>query len=56
MCNKCKLTSLIADNTYDCNECEYRGPTDIKNPGHCPVCGHDMRDEVEIIPGDQLHG
>jgi len=56
MCDKCKPTSLIADNTYTCYKCGYEGPTDIKNPGHCAICRHDMRDETEIIPPQQLHG
>lgn len=56
MCEKCKLVSLISDDIYTCFNCGYRGRTDPKNPGHCPGCGHDMREQTEILPHFYLHG
>lgn len=56
MCSNCKLVSLIADDRYRCHNCGYEGRTDPNKPGHCPECGHDMRDEPEIIPANMRHG
>lgn len=56
MCNKCGLTSIIADDKYECTECGYTGRTDPKKPGHCPKCGHDMGTPADTTVDSMSYG